>query len=234
MARSFPIGGAPPPSVGGAGPSPANPLANPLAALASQPGGLANVIANLASAAQAQGQALDPNTLAALASLAGGQLPVQQQVQPQQPPQQQPGMSPYGAATGGYPPHQQAPPQGRYAYTSQPPPPLQQPLQQAPSLPTGAVGNPNNFAALLSSFGGGAGGVSPTGQMGGFSSAVPAYQQPAVSMTGPVTSLPSYTTMGYGKQQPQSQSQAPMPSNKTESVADILNRLKSLSDLQKR
>jgi hypothetical protein len=43
--------------------------------------------------------------------------------------------------------------------------------------------------------------------------------------------------MGYGKQQQQQVQQsaaAPPPSNKTESVADILNRLKSLSGMQKR
>lgn len=150
--------------------------------------GLASMIAGLASAAQSQGQVLDPNTIAALASLAQGG-------QTQNPPQ---GMYSTGPKVGNYPNYQ---------------------MGQMP--PVSQAVNPN-LAAILSSLGG------------------PQQNYPMMGYSQ-VPSLPSYPTSGYRSAAPimmnnkpmQSQSQ-PIPAPKSDSVADILSRLKNLADIQKR
>ena len=151
--------------------------------------GLASMIAGLASAAQSQGQILDPNTIAALASYAqGGQTQIPQQ-----------GM--YGS---------NVPKIGNY----------QTPNYQMPSVSQPV--NPN-LAAILSSLGG-----------------VQQQNYPMMGYSQP-PSLPSYPTSGYRSAAPimnkpiSMQPQAPQSAPpKTDSVADILSRLKNLADMQKR
>ena len=142
-------------------------------------GGLANVLAGLASAAQSQGQALDPNTIAALAAMA------------------------QGGATASY----AQPTQGRFNNFGAPP---------AANPLTSMLSSMNPVSA-------------PGGYSMGYSSApsVPSYSQPA------------YPTSGYRSSAVKPVQSQPMPAAApapagTGSVADILSRLKSLADMQKR
>ena len=171
------------PSTGYGAPLPSQPLLQG----AGQPA-LASVIANLASAAQAQGQALDPNTLAALTSLASG---------------------------GG------AAPQVTSGYRSAAVPGTYSSLQQQPGVSLGQGGGQPQLAALLSSLSSTASG---SGGLPANTPSVPTLMgvRPQQQPFG----LPNL--MGGGNGMPG----AGGPTSG--SVSDILNRLKSLTDLQKR
>lgn len=155
--------------------------------------GLASMIAGLASAAQSQGQVLDPNTIATLASLAqGGQA-------------QNPQQAMYGGAPkmGNFPNYQM----GQIPQVSQ-------------------TVNPN-LAAILSSLNGAPQQNYP---MMGYSQAPHLQSYPT---SGYRSAMPMMNNKPMNMQMP-AQAQPVQSAPKSDSVADILSRLKNLADMQKR
>jgi hypothetical protein len=152
--------------------------------------GLASMIAGLASAAQSQGQMLDPNTIAALASIAqGGQA-------------QNPQQAMYGGVPkmgGAFPNYQ---------------------MGQMP--PVSQAVNPN-LAAILSSLGG----PQQNYPMMGYS------QAPPYPTSGYRSAVPVMSNKPMNMQMP-AQAQPVSSAPKSDSVADILSKLKNLADMQKR
>jgi hypothetical protein len=151
--------------------------------------GLASVIAGLASAAQAQGQAIDPNTIAALASLAGG-------------------------APGSFP---QAP-QSSFntpRYSSFQPPASTAPIVNP--LMVSMMNAPQNSNLMNN-----------RGMTQNLMNVMPTTSAPSGANLAALLS-----NFNASQQKPASQMMPPAQA-KSESVSDILNRLKSLADLQKR